>query len=154
MQTQKAFTLIELLVAMVIVGILAAFAYPGYQDYVRKSRRTDAQGALMSFTIAMENRFADTDSYCDAAGAGGANVCGTATNDTGTPAIHPGQSPVDGGVVYYNLTINAVTDTTFTLHATPTGSQANDDCGTLTLTNTGLKGITAAAAGVSTGDCW
>ncbi|RMJ03951.1 Fimbrial protein precursor [Marinobacter litoralis] len=35
------FTLIELMIAMAIVGILAAFAVPAYQDYVVKAKLTE-----------------------------------------------------------------------------------------------------------------
>ena len=57
MLNTKGFTLIELMIAVAIVGILAGIAYPSYQDSVRKSRRADAQGALLGFANAMERYF-------------------------------------------------------------------------------------------------
>ncbi|MFI3186333.1 MAG: prepilin-type N-terminal cleavage/methylation domain-containing protein, partial [Methylococcaceae bacterium] len=56
-QSQAGFTLIELMVTVAIVGILAAIAYPSYQDSVRKSRRADASGALLGLANAMERHF-------------------------------------------------------------------------------------------------
>lgn len=41
------FSLIEMLVALGIVALLAALAYPAYQDALRKGRRADARMALM-----------------------------------------------------------------------------------------------------------
>ena len=150
LKPQKAFSLIELMIVVAIVGILAGIAYPSYQDSVSKSRRADAKGALLGFANAMERHFTENNDYCDAGGGGGANSCGDATNDSGSPTVFSATSPVDGGTPYYNLTINAANATSYTLFAAPTGDQANDQCGTLTLTQTGQKGF----SGTDTGDCW
>ncbi|HDY84707.1 MAG TPA: prepilin-type N-terminal cleavage/methylation domain-containing protein, partial [Methylophaga sp.] len=37
---KNGFTLIELMITVAIVAILAAIAYPSYQDSVRKTKRT------------------------------------------------------------------------------------------------------------------
>ena len=150
-QTQHGFTLIELMVAVAIIGILSSIAYPSYQDSVMKSRRADAKGALLGFANAMERRFTETNSYCNAGGADGADTCGDGTNDTGSPSIYATTSPVDGGTPYYDLTINAAGDSSYTLYAAPRDAQATDKCGTLTLTHTGVKGN---SANLAQSECW
>ncbi len=135
------FTLVELMIVVVIVGILAAVAIPSYQDSIRKSRRGDAQAALQQFRQAMERHYTKRYTYAGAGAGGG---------DTGAPTVFATQSPVEGGTAHYNLTITAADNNTFTLTATPVGGQANDQCGTLTLTNTGVRG-SGGAAGVK---CW
>lgn len=142
---QSAFTLVELLIVIAIIGILASIAYPSYQDSVRKSRRSDAKGALMGFANAMERHFTARNSYCDAGGGAGTgtNTCfagpvETNVNDSGIPIVFSTTSPVDGTTAYYNLTIVTATATTYNLRATPTGAQVGD--GLLEINQTESKG--------------
>ncbi|MFK7731803.1 MAG: type IV pilin protein [Pseudomonadales bacterium] len=139
----SGFTLVELMIVVVIVGILAAVAIPSYQSSIQKSRRADAQGALQQFRQAMERFYSQRYTYAGAA-AGGAN--------SGAPAIFSTKSPIDGAVTYYNLAIDDSSATTFTISAAPTatGGQNQDPCGTLTLTNTGVRGSATPA----NGKCW
>jgi type IV pilus assembly protein PilE len=135
----KGFTLIELMVTVSIIGILAAIAYPSYTSHIRKSRRVDAQAALLGFANAMERRFTETNTYCNLGGAGGSNTCGDTdtTNDTGPPSIYSAQSPIDGGTAFYTLTITTAANTTYVLRATPVNAQAGD--GILELTQDGVR---------------
>ncbi|KZY45937.1 MULTISPECIES: type IV pilin protein [unclassified Oleiphilus] len=114
--SQKGFTLIELMVVVAIVAIIVAIAYPSYQDNVKSSKRSEAQGALVSFSAAMEKHFTQNNSYLNAGQSG----------DTGAPAVFATTAPVGGSSVYYDLTIEAATGSSYTLRATPTNSQTGD----------------------------
>lgn len=154
MNRLNGFTLIELMITVVIISILAGIAYPSYTDHVMKSRRADAKGALMAFANAMEKHFTVTNSYCNAATTTTTTAGKTCTNATGSPTIFPTQSPLDGATKYYDLTVSAATATTYTLAAARTGAQSTDKCGTLTLTHTGVKGVTGQDTGITAADCW
>jgi type IV pilus assembly protein PilE len=145
MKKQQGFNLIELMIVVAIVGLIAAIAYPSYQEQIRKTRRADCSGALTGLGNAMERFFTVNSTYLGAA-AGGA--------DTGAPAVFSATCPTDGGTAYYNVTIQAATGSTYSLQAAPIGAQATDKCGTLTLTNTGLKGVTGQNAGITRQNCW
>lgn len=145
MKKQRGVSLLELMIVVAIVGILASIAYPTYQDSVRKSRRAECAGALAGLGNAMERFFTVNSTYLGAA-AGGAN--------TGAPAIFPVACPTDGGAPSYNITISAATGSTYALQAAPIGPQAADKCGSLTLSNTGLKGVVGQAGGVTWDQCW
>lgn len=59
----SGFTLIELMITVAIVGILAAIAYPSYTAQVQKSRRADAQIALLEITQRQESYFLRNSRY-------------------------------------------------------------------------------------------
>ena len=130
----RGFTLMELMIAIVIIGILAAVAYPGYQNSVRRARRADAQGDLMAFAAGMERAFTTNNTYL-----------GLTAGPPPAPPLPgiglPLTSPMSGGgPPVYNLTIQAATATTYTLRATPVvpGPQVAD--GILELFSTGARG--------------
>ncbi|WP_417516728.1 type IV pilin protein [Marinobacter sp.] len=131
-QQQAGFTLIELLIVVAIIGIIAAVAFPLYQNQIESTRRTTATADLLELSQWMERRYSNGFDYRDAGN---------------NPALPFTQSP-QNGTAFYNISfsVNATRDT-YTLQAVPTGGQANDDCGTLTLDEQGTRG--AAQAG-----CW
>ena len=133
------FTLIEVMIVVAIVGILAAVAYPSYQEHVRKTKRADAQSALMELAQFMERYYTANGRYL------------TSTN--AAPTLPFTEAPKDGASKSYDLAFAASSPTanSYTLQATPKNSMAGDKCGTLTLTNTGAKG---QAVGATMADCW
>jgi len=143
--SQLGVNLIELMIVVAIVGIIAAIAYPSYLEQIRSTKRADCSGALVGLANAMERHYSVNGSYL-AAGASGGN--------TGAPTIFPASCPLDGGTAEYNLIIQAATTSTYALRAVPTGGQATDKCGKLTLGNTGVKGVVDAHTGVTWDACW
>jgi type IV pilus assembly protein PilE len=132
----NGFTLIELVIAIAIIGILVSIAYPSYQSTILKSRRVDAEGALMGFANAMERYYTVNNAYPSA----------------GTTGIYAATSPVDGGTAYYQLSITSSTTSTYQLQASPIGIQAADLlCGTLTFDQAGVKGFNGTGSSTV---CW
>ena len=123
----SGFTLIELMITVVIIGVLAAIAWPSYQGFVEQGRRSDGQGALMDTAQALERCYTTYGAY----------------DDTDCDVTFPR----DSSEGHYEITAPTLSDTTFTLEATPQGVQASDDCGDLTLAHTGAKGSDGT-------DCW
>ena len=117
--------MIELLVVVTITAILASIAFPSYQGSVEKSRRSDAQAALVGFSNAMERFFTQNYTYV-----------GTSSTVPGAPisSLYPNEVPLSGNTKYYDLVVQSAAADTFTLRAIPKGAQASD--GYLELTYT------------------
>jgi type IV pilus assembly protein PilE len=127
----RGFTLIELMIVVAVVGILAAIAYPSYQEQIRQSRRAEVTAVLLEAAQFMERFYTLNSRYDQTSAAVAVDL----------PA-NLKQSPQDGANLYYNVTLSAVTQNSFTLQAAPVNAQAGDGCGNLTLTNTGLRAKT------------
>jgi type IV pilus assembly protein PilE len=145
MRHQRGFTLIELMIAVVVVAILAAVALPSFMDSIRKSRRSEAFGALSNIQQAQERWRANNAAYTAEMGASGLNIPTTTANG------------------YYTLQVTNVSATGYRAIATAVSgkSQANDgNCaqlgvqlagGNLTYGGSSTSGTLSYAA---TNPCW
>ncbi|MDP3813577.1 type IV pilin protein [Pseudomonas sp.] len=129
---QDGFTLIELMIVVVIVAILAAIALPSYRSYVVRSNRAGAEGFMLEVANKQERFLLDNRQYAAPLSALGMS----------TPAEVSSN---------YAVTVTSSTVPGYTVTATPIGAQLADDteCGTLTLTQLGVK--TASGGGAR---CW
>lgn len=129
------FTLIELMIVVAIVGILAAVALPSYTQYVQRGDRASARAAMLEAQQFMERYYATSNTFVGAV---------LPARFTGVPTEAP----------KYNIAVGNLAAGTFTLTATPVGAVTK--CGNLTLTHTGVKGVsvptTPTAANIS--ECW
>ncbi|MDI6745730.1 MAG: type IV pilin protein [Rhodocyclaceae bacterium] len=129
MKANKGFTLIEVMIVVVIVGILASVALPSYQQYLLRGARAEAQSHMMDIAARQGQFLIDNRAYAASVSALGMTTP-TSVSSKYTISMTTGAAPP-----------------IFTITATPSGSQARDTCGTLTLNNAGAKTP-------STGSCW
>lgn len=63
MRSARGFTLIELMITVTVIAVLAAIALPSYNDYITRSKLTEAHQVLSDLRVKMEQRFQDARTY-------------------------------------------------------------------------------------------
>jgi type IV pilus assembly protein PilE len=131
----KGFTLIEMLIVMLVFSVLVAIAYPSYNAFILQSHRTDAQAALTQDQTTIERCYAQNFSYNTACSA--------------LPTF-----PHNSTQGFYSIALSNLTSSTYTLTATPIGSQIKDTtCASLAVTQANVKTGTDTS-GTSQVTCW
>jgi type IV pilus assembly protein PilE len=66
MHTMRGITLLELMIVVVIIGFMAAIAYPNYRDFAARANRNEAKAALLKIATNQERFYLQNNSYtCD-----------------------------------------------------------------------------------------
>ena len=142
---QRGFSLIELMIVVAIIAIISAFAYPSYDRYVIKTKRSVAQNALLQVADRQQQFFMDNKRFAADITDLGFPASPYVVDDTGTSTVASDADAV------YSLSLSNVTATTWTATAAPLNGQLSRDtyCGSLTITQTGAKGKSGASD-----ECW
>jgi type IV pilus assembly protein PilE len=117
------FTLVEVMVTVIIIGVLAAIAIPSYSKYIKRGHRANATAILTGTAGYMSQYLSANDTY----------VGGQVTSEV----VPKGAT---GTAVKYNVSFVAdPTLTKWTVQAVPANDQVGEECGTLTLDQSGAQ---------------
>jgi type IV pilus assembly protein PilE len=108
------------MIVVAIIAILAAVAWPSYQNYVIRGNRAAAQSFMMTIATRQEQYLLTNRSYTTNFGAGGLGLT---------------QPPETNG--RYTFVVTNPTTSSYLITATATGNQFSD--GDLTLSSDGTK---------------
>lgn len=125
MRKTRGFTLIELMIAVAIIGILAAVAYPSYQNSVIKGNRATAKAFLMEISQKQSAYLLDRRAYT-------CNLSDLGLTSANTPK---------GFSDFYTAEITSCTGTppAFTVRANPRAGKRQEKDGWIEITSTGAK---------------
>jgi len=124
------FTMIEAMIVVGLLAIAASLAIPSYRAYVIRSHRTEAIETLLATAACQERLYIRNNAY-------NADSC-------------EGNSPND----YYTITVTTSNlNQNFVASAVPQAAQTEDTCGTLTITDIGVKRA-GGQGGSFAQSCW
>ena len=132
-QRMRGITLMELMIVVVIVGILAAVAYPNYRDFAARAKRNEAKAALLLIATNQERFYLNNQQYTNDMTRLGFNVANNFVTETGA----------------YRITVAGANAATYTATATYLNGDAEaGKCATFTIQPNGDKSSGPLA------DCW
>jgi len=120
-----------MLIALACVALLASVAWPSYQSLVLRSQRAQARASLLQAAHWLERAASANGSYPLAA-------------DVPASVLQ-----IDGQ--RYKMTVTSAAQS-YTLSASPLGTQATDTCGTLTVNHLGVRSVQGASQ--TAAQCW
>jgi type IV pilus assembly protein PilE len=120
----QGITLIELMIVVVIVSILAAVAYPNYQEFTARAKRNEARAALLRLATNQERFYLNNNTFTQDLTSLGFATTPVWETETG----------------YYDIRVTAANASNFTATATykQGGSEAGK-CLTFTIDGRGSK---------------
>ena len=129
----QGITLIELMIVVVIIGILAAVAYPNYQEFSARAKRNEARAALLRLATNQERFYMNNNTFTEDLTALGFGTTPTWITETG----------------YYEISVTDATPSNFTATASYLqGGREAGKCLTFTIDARGSK------TSAPDSDCW
>ncbi len=121
LRNKKGFTLIELLVVIVIIGILAAVAFPLYQNLTKSAADASAKGALAALRGAAALYYGQNGTYPS-----GLAAVEAVTNAQGGITFNGNTISVAAGGTTYSYTLDATNlSTSGTISCNTAGTGTN-----------------------------
>ena len=130
LNTSSGMTLIELIIVVAVMGILLAIAVPSYRNYTLRVHRTEAIRMLLQASMCQERLNAKSGEY-------DTSRCKPVSEQQRYQVSY--NSPDSRGRSYVAI-------------AVPAGAQLDDPCGSLSLDQSGARGVSATNISVET--CW
>ena len=84
----RGVTLVELMIVVIVLGILAAVAYPNYRDAAARAKRNEAKAALLQIATNQERFYLNNNTYTTDMTRLGFNGAGNVVTESGSYRIN------------------------------------------------------------------
>lgn len=135
---RNGFTLIELMIVVAIIALIVTVAYPSYVEHVTRSKRSEAQAALMKAIQLQERFYTVNGEYATNAQLPG--LFGLAAGP-----VYSGQNAGDITTSWYVITVEETCGARtlcVNLVATPKAGYSDPECDVLSMNTTGARAET------------